>query len=290
MLSISQTTNGFYCIEWSPTENGPKIIKHKHISINKSIEEEGVLKKIISFFKPTLHTDSTSLSITLNIDKFLISQIKCGENINNKDYIRWYEKNILNDDFKKKYDMYYFPLAKGFSFLNLSINKDIKHKLFNLSSELGYNLMYLSVDIFSSATLLKQISNNNNFLIWKIGKNNYHYLLNIVNGKICSYAKYKKQGDNLTDRIKIGDNKTLDELSKFLYSILIKNKDSKIFNNVYTYQTNNNNTLIKKISSMKDSNIKLFDISKIFVKEINLSSIKCSKYVENGISFRGLDV
>ena len=37
-------------------------------------------------------------------------------------------------------------------------------------------------------------------------------------------------------------------------------------------------------------NIKLFDISKIFVKKSNFPSIKCSKYVENGISFRGLDV
>ena len=83
MLSISQTTSGFYCIEWSPTEDGPKIIKHKHISINKSIEEEGVLKQIILFFEPTLHTDSTSLSITLNINKFLISQIKCDANIDN---------------------------------------------------------------------------------------------------------------------------------------------------------------------------------------------------------------
>ena len=290
MFSISQTSSGFYCIEWSPTENGPKIVKHKHLRINNSIEEEGILKQIISSFKPTFHKDSKSLSITLNLDKFLISQIKCDTKISSNNYIQWYEENFLSSEFKNFYDIYYFPLLDNISFLTLSINKKIKSKLLNYSSELGYNLIYLSADIFSSSTLLKQINNDNNFLIWKIGKNNYHYLLNIVDSKICSFVKYKKRGNKLTEFLKIGSNEMLNKMSDFLNSVLIENKVQRIFSNVYVYHTTNSNSAIKKILSINDSNIKLFEMTHVFDKGSSLSSFKCNNYVENGISFRGLDV
>ena len=180
MLSISQTTSGFYCIEWTPTENGPKIIKSKHLKIYNSIYKKGVLEEIISHLNPLQGKNSKSLSITLNIDEFLISEIKRDKNIIDKDYINWYETNIINQDYKKVYDLFYFPLIDEMSYFTLSIKKEIKNNLVSCSSDLGYSLRYLSVDIFSSATLLKLLKNIDSFLIWKIGKNNFHYLLKIV--------------------------------------------------------------------------------------------------------------
>ena len=48
MLSISQTSTGFYCIEWSPTEEGPKILKSKFIKTSQKIDDKNLLKNIIS--------------------------------------------------------------------------------------------------------------------------------------------------------------------------------------------------------------------------------------------------
>ena len=61
MLSISKTTVGFYCIEWSATEEGPKIIKSDFIKTNQNINDKNVLKNIIQSFKPILKKESKSL-------------------------------------------------------------------------------------------------------------------------------------------------------------------------------------------------------------------------------------
>ena len=233
--------------------------------------------------------NSKSLSITLNIDEFLISEIKRDKNIIDKDYINWYETNIINQDYKKVYDLFYFPLIDEMSYFTLSIKKEIKNNLLSCSSDLGYSLRYLSVDIFSSATLLKLLKNIDSFLIWKIGKNNNHYLLKIVDNKVSAYCNFKKQSNSFIDIIKIGDPNIISKMNDLLNSVLIKNKKPTL-NNIFIYQTNNNDKLIKNILSNNFSNVQLFDIVKLFDSTSSVKSIKSSKFVENGVSFRGLDV
>ena len=58
----------------------------------------------------------------------------------------------------------------------------------------------------------------------------------------------------------------------------------------YGVQFYNNNKLIKNILSNNFSNVQLFDIVKLFDSTSSVKSIKSSKFVENGVSFRGLDV
>ena len=70
---------------------------------------------------------------------------------------------------------------------------------------------------------------------------------------------------------------------------MIKNKKPTL-NNIFIYQTNNNDKLIKNILSNNFSNVQLFDIVKLFDSTSSVKSIKSSKFVENGVSFRGLDV
>jgi len=290
LLSISQTTSGFYCIEWTPTENGPRIVNSKYLKIYNSIENKGVLEEITSHFSPIKGKDSKSLSITLNIDKFFISEIKRDKNMIDQDYIKWYEENIINEDYKKMYDLFYFPLVDKLSYIAISISKSIKNDLIRGSSKLGYNLRYLSIDIFSSATLLKSINNIDNFLIWKIGKNNNHYLLNIIDSKISAYCKFKKQSNTIVEIIKIGDNHIVSEMHNLLTSLLINNNKNTSFSKIFIYQTSNSEKNIKSILSSEIENIELFNIVNLFDSKAIFQPIKSSKYVENGISFRGIDV
>ena len=59
------------------------------------------------------------------------------------------------------------------------INKQLKKNILDSCLKYGYKLLNLSVDIFSSyhsATQIFQASKLENFLIWKVGNNNYHYI------------------------------------------------------------------------------------------------------------------
>jgi len=144
-------------------------------------------------------------------------------------------RSRLNEDYKKMYDLFYFPLVDKLSYIAISISKSIKNDLIRGSSKLGYNLRYLSIDIFSSATLLKSINNIDNFLIWKIGKNNNHYLLNIIDSKISAYCKFKKQSNTIVETIKIGDNNIVSEMHNLLTSILINNNKNTSFSKIFIY-------------------------------------------------------
>ena len=39
MFSISQTSRGFFCLEWSSTENGPQIVSLNHLKIKNDFSD-----------------------------------------------------------------------------------------------------------------------------------------------------------------------------------------------------------------------------------------------------------
>ena len=160
----------------------------------------------------------------------------------------------------------------------------MKKKLIKFSSDIGYNLIYLSVDIFSVSTLVKQLYNIKDFLIWKIGRNNYHYLLYIKNNEVSSYFKFKRSSDDFRNVISIGNDTDISLMHNFLSETLIKNKKFSKINSIYVYQTHNNENLIKKIISNRENNIILIDICNIFAN-INLTpintNIKATPYFKN---------
>ena len=71
MFSISQTSRGFFCLEWSSTEDGPKIISLDHIRIKNNFLEKSTLKKIITNYNLSIKDESNSLAVTINIDNAL---------------------------------------------------------------------------------------------------------------------------------------------------------------------------------------------------------------------------
>ena len=117
MLAISHTSSGCYCIEWSSTENGPKIINHKHIPIYQSLGDEDVFNKLISSINPTLQKEeSNTMSITLNSEQYILSQLKYDNRLDPQEFINWYEKSILTNSFNNIYDIYYYPLLSKIFF------------------------------------------------------------------------------------------------------------------------------------------------------------------------------
>ena len=74
MLTISETSNGYFCFEWLITEDGPKVVNFNHLNIKTSLNNPDTFKKIIKFLSPNLKTDPKSLSISLSNDNYNISQ------------------------------------------------------------------------------------------------------------------------------------------------------------------------------------------------------------------------
>ena len=293
MFSISQTSNGFHCIEWSSTEDGPLIVNHKLITEKFNVKDQNTLSRIVSLFHPKLRQETKSMSISLHHDNYLISEIKYDKELGFNYFLSWYKSKILNKSFIEKYDQYYYPLLGQNSYLVLSINKKIKQNLLLSSENLGYNLLYLTMDIFSVATGLKQFykfRDGKDFLIWKVGKNNIHYILLCNSNGLKCYAKFKKSTKRLDAILKFGAKKYVDSIYAFLNATLFNKKNSRNMKSVFIYQTSTNSNKIKKII-LNNSTIEVIDFLKVFnVQANNTNLYKYMPYIENGMSFRGIDV
>tara|TARA_Y100000590_G_C15741951_1_gene1020579 strand:+ start:2856 stop:3788 length:933 start_codon:yes stop_codon:yes gene_type:complete len=296
LLAISQTSSGCYCIEWSSTENGPKIINHKHLSVSKGLEDKKTFDKLISSINPVLQLqESNSLSITLNSSQYILSQLKYDSRIDPQEFINWYEKNILSDAFMQIYDIYYYPLYKQETFLTLSIMKSLKRKIVKNSLDHGYELIYLSADIFSTATGVKQLfklNDNDPFVIWKIDKNNSHCLIEYVGNEIKTYVKIKKVSNDFKVEYGVGYNDDIANIKSFLHSILIQKKNVEFDKSVFVYQTSKSIEKINQILALNKNIVKLVDLSTIYYQnqKKNKKISNMTQYSENGISLRGIDV
>ena len=290
MLTISETSNGYFCFEWLITEDGPKIVNFNYLNVKSSLNNPNTLKKIIKFLSPNLKTEPKSLSISLNSNNYNISQHEYDSSIGLKKSISWYEKTILHPDFYNSYDFYYHSMFQKNCLLVLSISKNIKKNLIDAASELGYKLVYLSADVFSVHTCVNQIykiDKKSSYVIWKISKSNYHYLLHYKNGLLCSYLKVKKNKQNIKICLNIGDENSLNNLVKLLFSTLVSKKNDNIFDNIYIYQTKSNKNTLNEVLSINE-NIKIIDLTHVAMNESN--PFKILQFSENGISFKGLDV
>ena len=110
MLSLSQSDNGYYCLEWIPTENGPKIIQYEYIKTKNTNQINATLDKVIESFNPQTKHESKSLSLTLNINNINISSFKTDSNYSLDDSLLWYNENIVNKEFADKHDIYFHPI------------------------------------------------------------------------------------------------------------------------------------------------------------------------------------
>ena len=232
MLAISHTLDGIYCIEWSSTENGPKVVNHSYIKNHSNIDSHNLLSEIVSIFKPKLKEETNSMSISLNINDVIISQVSFDKSLDKEFFIDWYEKKYLNKKIIDKYFIYYIELLNQNRYITFSIKKTLKENLIKSAKDLGYNLLNLSVDIFSVYTGIKNFYNlekDGDYLIWKIEKSNYHYLLWCNGQGVKAFVKFKKNPKVIKLIKKIGDSKFIEKINLFLKSFFVNKKKKHKF-------------------------------------------------------------
>ncbi|MAZ61601.1 MAG: hypothetical protein CMG50_05450 [Candidatus Marinimicrobia bacterium] len=296
MLSISQTSRGFFCIEWVSTEKGPIIINLEHVKLNLDFKNENDLRDILELYKSKVKSESKSLSIVLNSSHLSLSGMEVlDSNDKNKNIIDWHESNILGSHFCKNHYNYYFPLYsnKLSDYLGVYLPRNIKDNILNCSLALGYELRYLSIDIFSAALGAKQIYNNeidDEYLIWKICNNNTHKLVLYDGYKLKAYLELYKKNNEYISRLYVGSSIYKELLINCVTEIVVNKSNFHRFKNIYIYQTMQSKLNINKIIDLNFKNIKVLNFNKIIDKTKDYNPLKFLSYVENGIAFKGLDI
>ena len=289
MLSISQTSNYYYCLEWIPSESGLEVLKFDKIKFNHNLGDKDSIHSIIEIFNPISKDDSNSLSLSIDIDNIQISSIKLDSKISIETYINWYEKNILGRQFLDNFYNYYYPFGEN-NLMMINIDKIFKKNIVDSVSSSGYNLIDFNLGILSANYSVKQImkiKNLKNYLIWKIGKNKIHYLTYYKDGNFSCMVKLKKTKNNIKELKLVGDPIDYNQVVDFLKSVLIDNSSKSDFcEKVLVYQCSNDK---KNIESILDENIEVINISSFF-DDSDDNKFKFLNYVENSNSLKGIDV
>ena len=291
MFSISQTSRGMFCLEWSSTEDGPKIVNLNHLKSIKSFNNVEVISNIVNNFPFTIKNQSNSFSVTLDSESVLISSLNIdSKNINKS--INWYENEILGLDFLSNYYNYYYPLICNKECLLISIPKLHKDNIINSASNNNLNLIYLSIDIFSTSTLVKQLyikNSQKDYIIWKICNNNSHTLVVYNNDSIILYIKLKKKENEFFIDFHVGSEDYSNKIVSLLNTILIHKSNNVNMENIFIYQTKENKDTLKDIIDLKIDSIEIIDIN-LLIPQKSKDFYKFMPYLENGISFKGLDL
>ena len=278
-------------MEWSSTEDGPKIVNLNHLKDIKSFSSAKVFDNIINNFHFTIKNQSNSLSVTLDSESVLISSLNIdSKNISKS--INWYENEILGLDFLSNYYNYYYPLIYDNQCLLISIPKVFKDNIANSALDNNLNLIYLSVDIFSTSTLVKQLyikKSKEDYIVWKICNNNNHTLVVYNKDNIIFYAKLKKKENEFIVDFHIGGQNYLSEIVYLLNTTLIQNSNDVSMKNIFIYQTKENKDTLKKILDLKIDSIEVININLLITQQYK-DIYKFMPYLENGISFKGLDL
>lgn len=296
MLSISQTSRGFFCIEWISTEQGPKIINLEHLKSDIDFSNKNDLESILELYKSNVKSDSKSLSIILNSNKLLTSKIEVLDSLDrNNDIIDWHESNILGKEFCNNYYNYYFPVYSDnlYNYLCVYLPRKIKDNIINSSFSLGYEMRYLSIDIFSAALGARQVfynEINSEYLIWKICNKNLHRLVLYNGNKLNAYIEIYKKNNQFISKKYIGSKENESLLINCVNEILINKSNFHRFNNIYVYQTKQNKSDINRIIDLNFKNIKILNFNKMIDSTKEYNPLKYISYVENGIVFKGIDI
>jgi len=292
LFSISQTNLGYYCFEWTATEQGPKIIQNKFIRIKNNLNEENTFNNIVEAFSPTLKEESNSLTVVLDYSQVNISSFKIDKNISSSYYIDWYEKNIFETEYLEAYENFYYPLVSDENnhYLIISIKKNYKKFLFDIINKTGFNLVCLSVNLFSPATITKQIykiKNKEDFLIWKVDKNNYHFFTYYIDDNLAAILKIKLKRNKKVDIMQeIGEPVFVNKINTFIDDYIVNKKQYSLIKKIFIYHNKSDDKSISNFIDAEKCNIKQIDISKLFENKTKLHM----PYIENCISLREIDV
>ena len=295
MLSLAQSFNSIFCLEWIPSESGPKILQYKKNKVSFDCTTyKNFLTSVLSDFSISSSNESKVLSLSLDIENVGLTSFKYDNKIPFEDYIQWYEEKILGTYIMNNYDIFYYKLYDTNNIaMVVYLSKEIKKNIRHSCDENSFKIKHLGVDIFSANISLNQfykLKKTNSYILWKVHKNNIHYITYFKDGHLTHYMKIRIS-KNITVLQNIGSKENQKKIVLFLESLLAnKNESNTLTNNIYIYQTKTDSSFIKKMIN-KNKNIKLMDIGlkflKISKKNTNYSLVG---FNENGNSLKGIDV
>jgi len=298
LLSLSQTSNSLLCVEWIPTESGPKVINYKKLSYS-SQSHENFLDYVFSEFKiKNVDDEKKTITLSLDSDNVYITSFKCDSQISLNDRIEWYENEFLGKYITDNYDIYYYPIdGNNGEVMVIYIGKDLKNNILDSCAKYNYELRHLSVDIFSAndAIHIYNSSLNDKYILWKIGKRNVHYLLYYEKEVLKCYLKLRC-GKKIECIQSIGEKLLKNNLISLVDSFLNNNikPNTNFYDKIYLYQSKSNFELLEKIYNQNKDNIVIMDIGSKFLNKEKVSRKKnyyhLLGYNENGNSLRGIDV
>ena len=295
MLSFAQSAEHLFFLEWTPSDTGPKVLQYKKIKNNNSRTlYKNFLDDILKNINKNSLNTSNSVTLSIDINNILITSFNYDSNIKLEEYVEWYKNKILNPYILDNFDIYFYPLNnKENSIMVICINNEIKNNIIKSCEKHQYDLMHLTLDLFSASSAINIYKKKNikNYLLWKIDKNNFHYGLYYENNNLKHFIKIKK-----TNKIEciqsIGDQNFKEDLIKMYDKILFKNKvEATYIDKIFIYQSKTSFELLKKIS--KNNKISIMDIgSKFLNKQSNKKGLQFNLlgFNENCNSIRGIDV
>lgn len=296
MLSISQASNSLLCIEWVPTESGPKVINYKKISYDFT-SNINFLDFVLKNFD-IKYSDSANRIITLSLDveSVCLTSFRTVPEIELNDRIDWYENNFLGKYIVDNNDIYYYPIkGEKNDVMVVYIDKDFRKNIFDSCDKHNYKLKHLGLGVFSANDIVRIYNNDmdNKYVLWKIGKGNTHYLLYCESGDVKHYMKIKS--NKKVECIQsIGDDCYKSNLMLLADSVFNNNVDinNTLSNKIYLYQSKSNFDSLKKIYNRDKNNIIIMDIGFRLLNKTSRRSNQYNllSYNENGNSLRGIDV
>jgi len=295
LLSLAQSSDYLFCLEWTSSDTGPKVLQYRKVKYkNPESYYHNFLDNVLKNLDISSLNTSNSISLSIDISNIIISSFNYDSHIGLNDYVKWYKEEILNPYLIENFDYYFYPLNNiDNTVMVIAINKKTKNNIKTSCAKHKLNLTNLNIDLFSAAAAINIYKKKNiqNYFLWKIGKNNYHYGLYYEGNEMKHFIKVRKT--KKIDCIQsIGDNIKKNELVELFENILFKNKINATFiDKIFLYQSKTGFGLMKKI--LKNKKIVVMDIGSKFInKKSNNKDIQFSLlgFNENCNSLRGIDV
>ena len=150
MLSLAQSSNSIFCLEWIPSESGPKVLQYKKNKISfNSVTYKNFLTSILSDFSLSSSNESKALTLSLDIQNIGLASFKYDNALPFKDYVKWYQEKVLGSHIMNNYDVYYYKLydVKNIAMV-FYINKGMKKNILESCDKNNLELKHLGIDVF----------------------------------------------------------------------------------------------------------------------------------------------
>jgi len=274
-------------INWIPSENGPLINNFGSFENSDNINDDIV--KIYNSLK------NTKPIFNISIDRKFVDlfEIKCPTTLDSTAYIDWYLMNLYGE---KSESFDYFQYRMKDSYLNISLEKFFKSKIYALDIKTKLEIRCLSVDIFSAECGARNwFKADGDYVIWKIGNRGVGHILIIKNNILISFFAVKLKNNKYKDTSSIVNDGSSERFLTFINDVMMDKVESETKNNygqIFFYNGGCGKSVFNSFIGIDNENftpLHPFGVIDATIKKPN-DLYEQTSYAEAGIGFSGLDV